>query len=177
MGLLERMGLVERDGLSDLNCQSITMPSMEIEADVKDVEDVVNAIYEQNGLSDKSTSIYTVQALISTLPQEMPTPTMQTTVAGILAVSGKDVHDLLNDATRRLETLAAARSKIVGERGTEIAEAENDIERLKEMIGQAQVKIHEAEGVIEATKRDIDAECDAISSLVSFCNGMTGGAA
>ena len=175
MGFFERMGLVEREEPIVPEYEPIPMPVVEVEANIQSAENVVEAIYEQNGMSDKSTSIYTVQALISTLPQEMTMQKMQTTVAGILSVSGKAVSDLLADAQRRVDVLNAARCTIVDERETEITAAKADIENLKVLIESATVKIHEAEKIIETTQHDIDAECDAIASLVAFCNGMTEG--
>lgn len=173
MGLFERIGLVEREEPIIPEYEPTPAPVVEVEANIQSAENVVEEIYEQNGMSDKSTSIYTVQALISTLPQEMTMQKMQTTVAGILSVSGKAVSDLLADAQRRVDVLNAARSTIVGERDAEITAAKADIENLKVLIESATVKIREAEKIIETTQHDIDAECDVISSLVTFCNGMT----
>ena len=61
---------------------------------------------------------------------------------------------------------------MVAEREAEISEAEENIERLKAMIEDATLKIHDAEAVIGAAKMDAEEEISAIESLVAFCNGV-----
>ena len=176
MSWLEKMGLVERerDDTTTAVAQEVMLgPEVEVDAEINSTANVVEEIYAQNNLSDKSNSIYTVQALISTLPTEMTTAKKQSTVSGILMVSGKSVADLLNDAQDRIDTLCAARDKIVGDRTDEIAVANSDIEELKKAIEAATIKIKEAEDIIEATKKSVNDEIDVIDELVKFCEGMS----
>lgn len=173
MSWLERMGLVERE-MEVTPVAYETMPELEmnVDAEINSVVNIVDDIYTQNGLSDRGNSIYTVQALIDTLPNEMTTAKKQSTVAGILMVSGKSVESLVEDATKRIETLTAAQEKVVGERTDEIAAANADIEELKRAIEQATIKIKEAEDIIEAIKKSVSDELDVINGLVEFCKGM-----
>ena len=172
MSWLEKMGLVEREEVI-APVMYETMPEIEmVDAEINSAENVVDEIYAQNNLSDKSNSIYTVQALIDTLPDEMTTAKKQSTVAGILLVSGKSVAELMDDATKRIDTLRAAQEKIVGERTNEIAAANADIEELKKAIEMANLKIKEAEDIIAATKKSVEDELDAIGEMVKFCEGM-----
>lgn len=175
MGLFERLGLVERE-MAEIPEMEVPALSSEVEIDV-DAEidsaaNVVDEIYEQNELSDKSNSIYTVQALIATLPAEMTTVKKQGTVAGILAVSGKSIASLKDDATNRRDILFAAQEKVVSERTDEINVAKNDIEALKAAIEAAEIKIKNAEDIIAATKKSVEDEIAVIDELVEFCNGM-----
>lgn len=178
MGFFERLGLVEREGANDLAEMVATEVShdehvnIDVNADINSTVNVIDEIYEQNGLADKSDSIYTVQALIDTLPEEMTTAKKQTTVSGILMVSGKSVEHLLNDAQNRVNTLSVARDEIVNEKTTEIEEANRDIEALKEAIEAATIKIKEASEIIDATNKAVDNEVNAIDGLVKFCEGM-----
>lgn len=176
MNFLERMGLVERetavsDGvyIPDFEAESV-LP--QVDADIKSAANVVDEIYAQNDLQDKSSSIFTIQALIDTLPPEMTNAKKQATVYGILQVSGKSVSDLLDDAGKRIETLTAARDKIVGERTDEISEANADIEALKKAIEEANIRIKAAEEIINATKQSVADEVSIIDGLVEFCKGM-----
>lgn len=178
MGFFERLGLVERECANDF---AVTMTpevnheeqvSIDVNADINSTVNVIDEIYEQNSLSDKSNSIYTVQALIGTLPEEMTTAKKQTTVSGILMVSGKSVEHLLDDAQNRVNTLNVARDEIVNEKTTEIEEANRDIEALKEAIEVATIKIKEASEIIDATNKAVDNEVNAIDGLVKFCEGM-----
>lgn len=178
MNLLERMGLVERE--TSVHGELYVPPIdtevdlPDVDADVKSPANVVDEIYTQNGLADRSNSIFTVQALIETLPAEMTTAKKQATVSGILQVSGKAMSELLDDAAKRIETLTAARDKIVGERTDEISEANADIEDLKKAIEEANIRIKAAEEIINATKQSVSDEVSIIDGLVEFCNGMEG---
>lgn len=178
MGLFERWGLVEREEINDFAVAMTPEVSHEeqmaigVNADINSTVNVIDEIYEQNGLSDKSNSIYTVQALIDTLPEEMTTAKKQTTVSGILMVSGKSVEHLLNDAQNRVNTLSVARDEIVNEKTTEIEEANHDIEELKKAIETATIKIKEASEIIDATNKAVDNEVNSIGCLVKFCEGM-----
>ena len=173
MSWLERMGLVEREvEIAPVAYETMPELEMDVDAEINSVANIVDDIYAQNSLSDKGNSIYTVQALIETLPSEMTTAKKQSTVAGILMVSGKSIESLVEDATKRTETLTAAQEKIVGERTGEIAAANADIEELKRAIEQATIKIKEAEDIIEATKKSVNDELDVINGLVEFCKGM-----
>lgn len=174
MGFFEKLGLIERevDPVVPVMPEVVAEPEIEVDAEINSSVNVVEEIYAQNGLSDRSNSIYTVQALIDTLPDEMTTAKKQNTVSGILMVSGKPVTDLLNDAQNRIDVLCAARDKIVGDRNNEIAVASNDIEELKKAIEIATIKIKEAEEIISATKDLVGDEIGAIDNLVKFCEGM-----
>lgn len=149
-----------------------SVPEVEVDADIQSAANIVDEIYVQNNLSDKTDSIYTVQALINTLPPEMTTMTKQATVAGILAVSGTKVSELMKDAEIRVSILKAAESKIVDERNAEINEANADIEALKQAIESATIKIRKAEEIISATQKSIADETKNITSLMNFCKEM-----
>lgn len=176
MGWLEKIGLVERNETiippSPVVEESAEELPIAVDAEIESVSNVVDEIYAQNGLADKSTSIFTVKALIDTLPSEMTTATKQSTVAGILAVSGKAIHDLIADAKRRSDVLRAAQSKVVSERTEQINAAKADIEELKQAIEAANIQIKEAEDIISATEKTVDDEIKAITDLVEFCSGM-----
>lgn len=174
MGWLEKMGLVETDGGSPTSEIPEILPEIaeDVDANIDSTANIAENIFAQNDLSDKSNSIYTVQALINTLPPEMTTAKKQATVAGILSVSGKSLGDLVEDANRRLEVLDAAQSKIVDERTTEIQAANADIETLKGAIEAATIRIKESEDIIDATKKSVEDAKTEIESLIEFCKGM-----
>lgn len=173
MSFLKRLGLVEdEEQIVPVVAEQVQELEVEVDAEINSSVNVVDEIYAQNGLSEKGNSIYTVQALIDTLPDEMTTAKKQSTVSGILMVSGKSINDLLNDAQNRIETLCAARDKIISDRTDEIMVANSDIEELKRAIEVATIKIKEAEDIIAATKQSVDEEIGAIDNLVKFCEGM-----
>lgn len=174
MSWLEKMGLVERSEAELFPVIEAEIPAEEASVDVEisSDENIVADIFSQNDLADKSDSIYTVQALIETLPPEMTTVKKQATVSGILAVSGKSVSSLLDDAQNRMNILQAAQEKIISTRSAEIENANADIESLKGAIEAATIKIKENEDMIAATKKAIEEEVAIITNLIEFCNGM-----
>lgn len=173
MSFLKKLGLVEDDEpVVSVEIEQVQNPVVEVDAKINSAANVVDEIYAQNEMSDKSNSIYTVQALIDTLPSEMTTAKKQSTVNGILMVSGKPVNSLIDDAQNRIDVLCAARDKIVSDRESEIAVASADIEALKQAIEVATIKIKEAEEIIAATKDSVGDEINVIDNLVKFCEGM-----
>lgn len=174
MSFFKKLGLIEEEEtIIPVVAEPVKESVIEVDAEINSSTNVVDEIYAQNELADKSNSIYTVQALIDTLPDEMTTAKKQSTVSGILMVSGKSVADLLNDAQNRIDVLCAARDKIVGDRNDEIAVASSDIEELKKAIEIATIKIKEAEEIISATKNSVGDEIGVIDNLVKFCEGMS----
>lgn len=175
MGFLEKLGLVvsEEPEVSIVAPEAPAVnPAPEVDADIKSTANVINEIYAQNDLAETDESIYAVKAFIETLPSEMTTAKKQSTVAGILAVSKMSVADLVADALNRMDVLRAAQAKVVDERTAEIADANADIEALKQAIEAATIKIKNAEEIIAATKKSIEDEIGSITGLVEFCNGM-----
>lgn len=178
MGVFEKLGLVEKVNTSKDTFEVYGQPTFsgdnfDVNVNTADIsENVVEDIYAQNNLSDKSDSIFTVSALIDTLPAEMTTEKKKVTVHNILKVSGKSVEALLLDASNRIEILNAAKDKIISEKSTEVETAKNDIEDLKKAIEAATIVIQKAEKTIENTEDAINSEVKAINALTDFCNGM-----
>lgn len=139
---------------------------------VNSSENIVNSIYEQNELTDDGNSIFSVSKLMNTLPKEMTTQKMQQTIAGILAVTDKQIPDLIADGCKRINVLNAAREAVVQQRTEEIERANSDIERLKQAIEAAQKLIKKAEDIREATEREIADEVEVIEKLIKFSEGM-----
>ena len=173
MSFLERLGLIERE---DVDVQAPVsmpgMPNVEANAEINSTENVIDEIYAQNGMSNKDNSIYAVQSFIDTLPAEMTTAKKQSSVYGILKVTGKSVESLLTDAEDRVNILAAANNKIVKEQDEIINTAKSDIEELKKAIEAANITIQHAEEIKESTIKAVDDEIKAIDELVKFCEGM-----
>ena len=173
MSFLERLGLIERE---DIDAKTPALmpeaPVVEANAEINSTENVIDEIYEQNGMSNKDNSIYAVQSFIDTLPAEMTTAKKQSSVYGILKVTGKSVESLLIDAEDRANILAAANNKIVKEQDKIINTAKADIEELKKAIETANITIKNAEEIKESTIKAVDDEIKVIDELVKFCEGM-----
>ena len=121
---------------------------------------------------NKDNSIYAVQSFIDTLPAEMTTAKKQSSVYGILKVTGKSVDSLMMDAEERKNILVAANNKIVKENDEVINTAKADIEELKKAIEAANITIKNAEEIKDSTIKAVNDEIEAIDELVKFCEGM-----
>ena len=173
MGLLEKWGLVEREDIDvQVPVAMSEAPTVEANAEIDSTENVIDEIYAQNGMSNKDNSIYAVQSFIDTLPAEMTTVKKQSSVYGILKVTGKSVDSLLMDAKERMSILVAARDKSIAEKDEVINSAKTDIEDLKKAIEAANIIIQHAEDVKESIAKSVSDEITAIEELVKFCEGM-----
>lgn len=173
MSLFVKLGLIEEESNETANEPIADVVETEkVDANINSIENVVANVYAQNDLADASNSIYAVSKLMDTLPKEMTTKNMQQTIAGILAVTEKNVPDLIQDAYRRIEVLKAACANVVAERTSEIDGANADIEKLKQAIEAAQKVIKNAEDIREATKQQIATEIEEIEKLIKFSEGM-----
>lgn len=173
MGLLEKWGLVEREEMDvPATVPTAEAPTVEANAEIDSTENVIDEIYAQNGMSNKDNSIYAVQSFIDTLPAEMTTAKKQSSVYGILKVTGKSVDSLLMDAEDRLNTLVAAKNKSIAEKDEVIESAKADIEDLKKAIEAANIIIQHAEEVKESITKSVSDEVAVIEELVKFCEGM-----
>ena len=174
-GFLEKLGLVEKDEVTAVSAP-VEIPATEPEVDVEidSAENIVDEIYKQYRIEDRSNSIYTVQALIDTLPTEMTKAKMQTTVAGILAVSGKSLDVLIADGQDRVSILATACGHVEDEHNHIIEVANSDIEKLKAAIEAASIKIKESEEIIAATRKATEDETAIVETLLKFAEGMKG---
>lgn len=176
MGLfdgLARMGLIEHN-VDDIPIpvQSEETPVAVAEANIDSAENVISEIYAQNGMSEKENSIYAVQSFIDTLPSEMTTAKKQSSVFGILKVTGKSVDNLIRDGASRINLLAAAKETIFNERDEIINGAKADIEELKKAIEQREAMIQEAENIKESVAKSVNDETSVIEELLKFCEGM-----
>ena len=175
MGLLEKWGLVEKEEVDvQAPIKMHEMATVEANAEINSTENVIDEIYAQNDMSNKDNSIYVVQSFIDTLPAEMTTAKKQSSVYGILKVTGKSVDSLLMDAEERKNILVAARDKSIAEKDDVINSAKADIEELKKAIEAANIIIQHAEEVKESIAKSVSDEVAVIEELVKFCEGMGG---
>ena len=173
MSFLEKLGLIEREEVETSVAVPVAEPpAVDANVEINSVENVIDEIYAQNGMSNKDNSIYAVQSFIDTLPAEMTTAKKQASVYGILKVTGKSVDSLLMDAEDRVNMLVAANNKVVKEKDEVINTAKADIEDLKKAIEASNITIKNAEEIKESTMKAVEDEIKAIDELVQFCEGM-----
>ena len=111
MGLLTKLGLVEEVPTNNYD-EAVEEYSYEeeiVEAELESVntETLIDDIYAQNNLADKSRSIFKVEELISSLPKEMVTETKRNSVLAILGSFNLTAIDVVTDGEERVKILTS----------------------------------------------------------------------
>lgn len=175
MGFLERMGLVEEvptenvgyDVNDDIEYED------EVEAELSEVntDTLIDDIYTQNGLSDKSKSIFKVEDLINSLPKEMPTDAKKSTVTSALGVFNLTSTEVVEDGEKRVETLNSILNQIESNATNEINYKEGSIEEHKKEIARLEKEISDKQEEAEVSKNTINSEIEKIDKLIKFIGG------
>lgn len=176
----EKIGLVERreevafddSVIGDIEAQllaskqAVTEPEANL-SEVK-VDTLIDDIYNENDLADKSRSIFKVRELSNTLPKEMSNATKKATVLGILNVSGLPVDEVVADGVERMEILNSVKSQIVIDSDTKVNQANTEVEELKAKIEELQRAVALTEAEKEQSIKLITEEVDSIADLCKF---------
>lgn len=176
MGLLERMGLVEKTEPENIEIDFDDTYDEEeelVEVNTEGVSqtNLIADIYAANDLSDESRSIFKAEQFCSTLPTTMTTDTKRTSVLGMLNVIGLTAEALAADALERMNILASAEVQITNENVDIINGKKQEIEEAKKLIEQCEKTIAEHEKIIADSTDVIDAEIKRISDLNVFLGG------
>ena len=92
------------------NFRSYEEENVEVELDSVNTDTLIDDIYTQNDLYDKSQSIFKVEELINSLPKEMVTETKRASVLSILGSFGLTATEVVNDGEKRIEVLGGVTS-------------------------------------------------------------------
>lgn len=171
----EKLGLVEakdKESVSieedDVDCT----PEVAINIEKTAPSTLVQDAYLAQGISDTSKSVYKVEEFINAMPSDMPNKTKQSSVLGILTVSGMNANDIIVDADVRVATLTGALETVVNENKKIVDDANLDIENLKQAIENANHVIADKEGIIKHSENIIAVEVERINKLKEFVGGM-----
>lgn len=171
----EKLGLVEakNDGFAPIEEEIIDCdPEVVIDIEKTVPSTLVQDAYLAQGVSDISKSVYKVEEFINAMPSDMPNKTKQSSVLGILTVSGMNANDIIADADERVATLTGALGTVVDENKKIVDDANRDIENLKLAIENANHVIADKEGIIKQSENIIAVEVERINKLKEFVGGM-----
>lgn len=143
----------------------------EVELDTVNADTLIEDIYAQNDLYDKTRSIFKVEELINSLPKEMVTETKKSSVLSILGSFGLTVTDVNLDGENRVETLSGILNKITTEGKDDISEKEAEIEKRKREIADLEKYISDKQTEMKLSEESINAEVTRISELMKFIGG------
>lgn len=153
------------------NFQSYEEENVEVELDSVNTDTLIDDIYTQNDLYDKSQSIFKVEELINSLPKEMVTETKRASVLSILGSFGLTATEVTNDGEKRIEVLGGVKEKINIESSDSISKKEEKIEEFKKAIANLESEIASEQNEVKISNESISAEIGRIKELVKFVGG------
>lgn len=145
--------------------------SVEVELDNVNTDTLIEDIYAQNDLYNKSQSIFKVEELINSLPKEMVTDTKRASVLSILGSFGLTATKVTNDGEKRIEVLNSVKEKINNESNNSITEKSNKIEEYKKAIADLEVEIANEQNEVKISNESISNEINRIGELIKFIGG------
>ena len=176
MGLLTKLGLVEEVPTNNYDeaVEEYSYEEETVEAELESVntETLIDDIYAQNNLADKSRSIFKVEELISSLPKEMVTETKRNSVLAILGSFNLTATDVVTDGEERVKILTSIKEQVDSDSKMTVAEKEAQIEELKKSIEVLTVEIANEQENARISNETISAEVVKVESLVKFVGGV-----
>lgn len=176
MGFLEKLGLVEEVPTNNYEevAEACNYEDEVVEAELESVntDTLVEDIYAQNNLADKSRSIFKVEELIASLPKEMATDTKRNSVLSILGSFNLTATDVVADGEERVRILTAIKEQVDSEAKMTVADKEAQIEELKKSIESLTVDIANEQEKVRISNETITTEVNKIETLVKFVGGV-----
>lgn len=176
MGLLKKLGLVEEIPANNYDevVEEYDYADEVVEAELETVntDTLIDDIYTQNNLADKSRSIFKVEELITSLPKEMTTETKRNSVLAILSSFNLTATDVVTDGDERVKVLTSIKEQVDSDSKITIADKEAQIEELKKAIEVLTVEIANEQEKSRISNETITAEVGKIESLIKFIGGV-----
>lgn len=176
MGLFEKLGLVEEVPTNNyedvVEEYSYEEDVVEAELETVNTDTLIEDIYAQNDLADKSRSIFKVEELIASLPKEMATETKRNSVLAILGSFNLTATDVVADGEERIKILTAIKEQVDSDSKTTVADKEAQIEELKKAIESLTIEIANEQEKSRISNETITAEVVKIETLVKFVGGV-----
>ena len=174
MGFLKGLFVEEipnEEEMYEVESNYVEEENVEVELDSVNTDTLITDIYAQNGLFDKTKSIFKVEELINSLPKEMVTETKKVSVLATLGVFGLTVTDVTLDGENRIDVLSGVLNKILGEGNDTVTSKEAEIEEHKKEIARLEKEISDQKTEMRVSEDTINAEISRITGLVKFIEG------
>lgn len=144
---------------------------VEAELEEVDTNTLIEDIYTQNDLFDKSRSIFKVEELIASLPKEMVTDTKRASVLAILGSFNLTATEVLEDGEKRIDILNRIKTQVDTDCQNAIVNKEAEIEELKKSIANLTVEIANEQEKMKTSDEIILNEITNINGLIKFIGG------
>lgn len=175
---LKYLFIEKEESADEIDIESLTAQLSESETnvevadlDITDGSDFVTKTYDANNLSNLDKSIFKVEALMNTLPKEMPTDTKRQTVTGIMSTVGLDIDEVVSDGENRVTILTTSLKNETGDINSYINSLEDMNETLKNEIADNEKEINNMKNTLSSITADTNAEIEKIDNLIKFIKG------
>lgn len=145
---------------------------VDAELDSVNTSTLIDDIYVQNDLADRSQSIFKVEELIESLPKEMVNETKRASVLAILGSFNLTATGVCDDGEKRVKILDSVNKKIKLEGERAIEDKELQIEELKKSIATLSAEIVSEQEKMKSSNEIITKEIERIDNLVEFIGGV-----
>lgn len=135
------------------------------------VDTLIDDIYEQNDLFDKSKSIFKVEEMINSLPKEMMTEVKKSSVISILGSFGLTATEVTLDGEDRIKVLESVKENINNGTNNSVNEKTETIEQYKKAIADLEAEITNAQIEMKSSNESINNEIVKIEELINFIGG------
>lgn len=152
----------------NIYCDEVTV---NVDLNNMNTHTLVEEAYIQNELFDKAKSIFKIEELINSLPNEMVTETKKTSVLAALSVFGLTVTDITADGESRINVLSNVLSQIIKDSNKNISEKETEIENYKKQIAVLEKEIADIKAEVSSSESVINSEITRITELIKFIDG------
>lgn len=132
------------------------------------IESIVQESYANNNLSDLTRSIFKVEDVINTLPKEMPSATIKTTVNSTLGVFGLSQEELIADGENRINILESVYEQVKTQLNEDIQTMESNIEQYKLQIANLEKNIASNNECLDKYLKDTTTEIERIDKLIEW---------
>ena len=151
--------------------EDIQEESIEVDTSGVTENNLIGDIYESNGLTNLSKTVFKVEELINSLPKEMPDTTKRDSVLQILNSFGISVDEIESDANNRISIIKASVNKIVSDCNYAIDSNSEAIEQKKVEIQNLEKDNSDLSSIIKNNNEKSTIEIDRIEKLIDFIKG------
>jgi len=129
----------------------------------------INDIYSLYGIEcNNINTVFMLQNLINALPQNLPKDVVRQAVINIIGASNVELNKLLSDGEQRLEVLAKVMDGYYIQTNKLIAEYNEEISKLSNLINNCKEQIKIKEGMLEDQTYLIKYESQKIEHIIDF---------
>lgn len=173
MGLFEKLGLVESEPdltVSTPSTQNADAPiasPVRVEESTDDGDAFIAEVYAAIQCDEKQ-DIFLLRNYLKELPNEMPDDTKVSVTKTFLSVAGFDGRGMQDNAKLRREILLSSLMQFKEKQVAAIAEHEENISQMKEMIAAAQAEIAQIRKATDDIERRVNAEAEMLQKHEDF---------